>query len=100
MHPSVFFPSNLITKVGNFNVNKRIAMDTDWLLRCIKYQVDFHNIHSMVYMEKGGISTKFVYSGMGEYLDSLISQKFPVYYIPLFFFVRLLGSLKLLVNKK
>ena len=98
MHPTVFFPSNLITKVGNFNVNKRIAMDTDWLLRCIKSQVVFHNINSHVYMERGGISSKYVYCGMGEYLDSLISQKFPIYYIPLFFFARLVGSLKLLFN--
>jgi glycosyltransferase involved in cell wall biosynthesis len=98
MHPTVFFPSNLITKVGNFNVNKRIAMDTDWLLRCIKSQVVFHNINSHVYMERGGISSKYVYGGMGEYLDSLISQKFPIYYIPLFFFARLVGSLKLLFN--
>ena len=98
MHPTVFFPSNLITKVGNFNVNKRIAMDTDWLLRCIKSQVVFHNINSHVYMERGGISSKYVYGGMGEYLDSLITQKFPIYYIPLFFFARLVGSLKLLFN--
>lgn len=98
MHPTVFFPSNLISKVGNFNVNKRIAMDTDWLLRCIKSQADFYNIKSHVYMERGGISSKYLYCGMGEYLDSLISQKFPIYYIPLFLFARLIGSLKLLYN--
>lgn len=98
MHPTVFFPSNLIKKIGIFNVNKRIAMDTDWLLRCIKGQVEFHKINSHVYMERGGISSKYQYTGMGEYIDSLVSLKFPVYYIPIFFLARLIGSLKLLFN--
>jgi len=99
MHPTVFFPSRLITKVGFFNIDKRIAIDTDWLLRCIKCNVDFHYINSHIYMERGGISDKYKYAAMGEYLDSLVSQKFPIFYVPLFFIARLLGSLKLLFHK-
>ena len=50
-------------------------------------------------IEKGGLSNKFNYAAMGEYLDSLVSLKFPVHYIPLFFVARLLGSFKILFHK-
>ena len=94
MHPTVFFTSNVIDIIGGFNENKRIGMDTDWLLRAIENNIEFVNIKSVVYMEEGGISDKFRYTGMGEYLDSLVHNGMKKWQIPLFFFFRLLGSLK------
>lgn len=100
MHPTVFFPSKLIHEIGDFNLNKKISIDTDWLLRCIKNDIKFVHINSHVFMEKGGISNIYNYAATGEYLDSLVSQNFPKYYIILFLIARALGAFKLLFHIK
>jgi hypothetical protein len=49
-------------------------------------------------MEKGGLSSKYKYAAMGEYLDSLIAHKVPKYFLPLFFISRFFGTFKILLN--
>ena len=99
MHPTVFFSKNVLDIIGDFNENKKIGMDTDWLIRAIKKKVKFININSVVFMEEGGISDKYKYTGMGEYLDTLVQNGLKNWQITLFLFFRFLGSFKLIFKK-
>lgn len=93
MHPSVFFTPSVTDKIGYFDIKKRIAVDTDWLLRARARDIPFIRIPSHTYMETGGLSEIFQYTAMGEYLDSLVTYGIPRYYLSLFFIFRFLGSL-------
>jgi len=99
MHPTVFFTSNVIDIIGDFNENKKIGMDTDWLVRSIRNNIRIVNIKSVVYMEEGGLSDKYKYTGMGEYLDSLVHNGINKWQISLFFLFRFLGTFKFLFSK-
>ena len=94
MHPSVFFTSSVINVIGTFDTQKRIGVDTDWLLKARFYNIPFIKIPSHTYMESGGLSMTFPYTAMGEYLDSLIKYGIPKTYIILFFFFRFIGAIK------
>jgi glycosyltransferase involved in cell wall biosynthesis len=95
MHPSVFFTRSVLDVIGTFDVQKRIAVDTDWLLKARMYKIPFLKIPSHTYMENGGLSMTFPYTGMGEYLDSLVKYNISRHYIILFFFFRLMGAIKI-----
>lgn len=94
MHPSVFFTSSVVNEIGNFDVKKRIAVDSDWLIRAKVKNVTFFKIPNHTFMEIGGLSMIYPYTGMGEYMDSLVKYGFKRYYIILFFLFRLLGAVK------
>ena len=98
MHPSVFFTKSIIENIGVFDINKKIAMDTDWLLRAKFNNVYFEKIPSHTYMELGGMSNVYQYTGMGEYLDSLVKYGITKYQIILFFVFRTVGSFKKLLK--
>lgn len=95
MHPTVFFSAEIINIIGPFNTRKKIAIDTDWLLKAIQQKITFTYSNINVFMECGGLSDQYKYTGMGEYLDSLIKiHKINKFKITIFFFYRLLGSIK------
>ena len=98
MHPSVFFTYSVLNEIGNFDIEKRIAVDSDWLIRAKVKNITFFKIPSHVFMEEGGLSMIYPYTGMGEYLDSLVKNGFSQYYIILFFLLRLLGAVKKLIK--
>jgi glycosyltransferase involved in cell wall biosynthesis len=94
LHPSVFFNRKVLKKVGLFSTDYRIATDTDWLLRAKCLKVPFKKIPSLTYILSGGISFKYKYTAMGEYMDALIKNGYSEGHIIFFLFLRFLGKIK------
>jgi len=94
LHPSVFFNKKALETVGLFNTDYRIALDTDWLLRAKFLKVYFKKIPSLTYMQIGGVSFKYKYTAMGEYMDALVKNGYSKYHILFFLFLRFLGKIK------
>lgn len=92
MHPSVVFTRDVLAINGLFDTKRRVAVDTDWLLRAVMNRIAFRKIPSHTYMRCGGMSMSSPYTGMGEYLDSLVKYKYPGYYVPLFLLLRSFGA--------
>jgi len=90
MHPSVFFSGEVIKLNGNFSLNKRVALDTDWMLRARYKKIPFKKIPSHTYMKEGGLSNIHAYAGMGEYMDSLLQYGYKDIHIILFLGIRFL----------
>ncbi|SHG21946.1 glycosyltransferase [Flavobacterium segetis] len=59
LHPTVYIKRSVINKIGFYNLDFKIASDTDFLLRYLfKYQVKMSYINSyIVKMRMGGMST-------------------------------------------
>jgi acetyltransferase-like isoleucine patch superfamily enzyme len=72
-HPSTFMPRKMFSTYGPF-ANKRISMDTDFLLRPIKQGVKVVPADFTVYMAFGGISTTKPVSAFREYQSVLIEH--------------------------
>lgn len=100
MHTSVIINRKAYDRVGPFNQKIRIAIDTDWLLRCVSHNIIFKKISNHVYMRQGGISEINKYAGMGEYADALMRNGYNQKYMILFFLFRLLGHVYKLVKLK
>jgi acetyltransferase-like isoleucine patch superfamily enzyme/glycosyltransferase involved in cell wall biosynthesis len=77
LHTSVMTSKCVYDCVGPFDVAKRIAVDSDWLLRALKMKVPFRSVHVHNYMAEGGVSSKHWLKGQLEYLDSLRSAGVP-----------------------
>ncbi|WP_298878394.1 glycosyltransferase family 2 protein [uncultured Polaribacter sp.] len=60
--------------VGGFNTDYKIAIDSDFLLRCIKNKVEFKKGNQEVYMRMGGVSTKYRLEAHKEYKQALINN--------------------------
>jgi len=71
-HPSCLVSKGLFEDIGMFDVNIKIACDSDWLLRCAKADVDFVATKGVVVMRKGGVSDKYWKKASYEYLDRLV----------------------------
>jgi glycosyltransferase len=59
LHPTVYIKRSLIVKFGNYNLDFKIASDTEFLLRYLyKYQINMAYVPSyIVKMRMGGLST-------------------------------------------
>jgi len=79
--------------IGPFNEKIRVAIDTDWLLRCIFHKIKFQKISNHVYMRTGGMSEINKYTGMGEYADALLRNGYSENHMVLFYIFRALGHL-------
>lgn len=66
-HPGSFSSSICFEKIGLFDTNLRIAIDTDWLLRSVKAGILFDKFASCAYMAEGGISDRKFGEAMREY---------------------------------
>ena len=93
MHTSVIFNRQAYDLIGPFNEKIRVAIDTDWLLRCIFHKVKFQKISNHVYMRTGGMSEINKYTGMGEYADALLRNGYSENHMVLFYIFRVLGHL-------
>ena len=91
MHPSTYITKSTYELVGEFDVNKLVAMDTDWLIRAKNMGVKFLNVKSLVNMENEGQSFTRRFSGMGEFMDSLKMSGFSDPYLSLFILLRFFG---------
>jgi glycosyltransferase involved in cell wall biosynthesis len=99
LHPSVFFNRKALDVNGFFNPKITVAMDVDWLLRAIKNKIVFEKIPSHAYMLIGGISHVNKYTGMGEYMDSLVRNGYSKFHIFIFLVLRSAGSFLKVINK-
>jgi len=100
MHTSVIINRQAFDLIGPFNEKIRVAIDTDWLLRCVFRQVKFQKISNHVYMRTGGISENYKYTGMGEYADALLRNGYSEKHMVLFYVFRALGHLFKLLKFK
>jgi len=66
-HPGSLAPKSCFTEVGLFDTSLRIAIDTDWLLRCFVAGIDFRKFQSCAYMGEGGVSDRKFGKAMREY---------------------------------
>lgn len=94
LHPSVFFNRKALDTVGVFNPRIQVAIDTDWLLRAESLGVKMLKIPSLVYMQSGGVSDSYCYTGMGEYADALVRNGYSEFQMIIFFLFRFLGKLR------
>lgn len=99
LHPSVFFNKKALDKIGGFNHRIQVAVDTDWLLRAESAGVKMLKIPSLVYMQSGGISDSYCYTGMGEYADALVRNGYSEFEMVIFFLFRFLGKLRSAIFK-
>jgi acetyltransferase-like isoleucine patch superfamily enzyme len=69
-HPGSFIARHAFAEVGNFSLQKRIAMDTDLLLRCYRASYSFKRFESCAYMVEGGVSDRRFGAAMREFFHS------------------------------
>ena len=93
MHTSVIINRQAYDKVGPFNQKIRVAIDTDWLLRCISKKIIFKKTRNHVYMRQGGVSEINKYTGLGEYADALLRNGYNERHMILFYLFRFIGHM-------
>jgi glycosyltransferase involved in cell wall biosynthesis len=83
-----FCTKNVYDNIGGFNTSYKIAIDSDFLLRCVKNKVKFIKGSHEVFMRIGGVSTKHRAKAHKEYKQALINNGYPKFlvYFTYFFF--------------
>ena len=83
-----FCTKNIYNKIGGFNTEYKIAIDSDFLLRAVKNKVKFIKGNQTINMRIGGVSTKFRKRAHEEYRKSLIANNYPKFLVNIshFFF--------------
>jgi acetyltransferase-like isoleucine patch superfamily enzyme len=76
IHTSVMTSKAVYEEVGLFAVDKRVAVDSEWLLRALKRDIPFTQVKVHNFMATGGISSTQWLKGQFEYLDALKVQGF------------------------
>lgn len=71
VHTSCFVPKSVYDEVGGFDTRYRIAIDTDFLLRCHFLGVPFLRAGNVTYMRTGGVSERRRTEGYMEFLTQL-----------------------------
>ena len=72
-----FCTKKVYEKVGGFNTDYKIAIDSDFLLRCIKNNIKFIRGTQEVFMRIGGVSTKYRFKAQQEYKKALLNNGYP-----------------------
>jgi len=72
-----FCTKKVFDTVGGFDTNYKIAIDSDFLLRCLKKNVKFIKGNHQVFMRIGGVSTKYRLKAHKEYKKALINNGYP-----------------------
>lgn len=70
-HPGSFTPRAAFDEIGTFDKSFRIAIDTDFLLRCFRAEYHFQKFAGCAYMAEGGVSDKHFDRAMVEYYRCL-----------------------------
>lgn len=81
-----FCTKKVYDNIGEFNTDYKIAIDSDFLLRCIKNKVKFIKGDYEVYMRIGGVSTKYRVKAHKEYRQALINNGYPKFLVDLSYF--------------
>jgi glycosyltransferase involved in cell wall biosynthesis len=77
MHTTCFVPKRVYDEIGGFDLRYRIAIDTDWLLRCHYRGIPFRQGANVTHMRTGGLSHKRWTEAYLEYLRQLYRQGYP-----------------------
>lgn len=73
-HTTCFITRKTYEKVGYFDLDYKIAMDVDFLLRSVKLNVEFIKIDTVTFMRMGGISTANKKRALQEYQQALVKN--------------------------
>lgn len=76
IHTSILTSKSVYDRVGPFDVNKRIAIDTDWMLRALNAGIRMERASVYNFMAVGGISSRQWLRGQQEYMESLVAHGF------------------------
>lgn len=68
-HPGSLAAIACFRDVGEFDSRLRIAIDTDWILRCFNAGHGFKKFCSSAYMAEGGVSDRKFYKAMSEFFS-------------------------------
>ena len=74
LHPSCICSKKAFDKLGKFNLDYRIAIDSDFLLRCMVAKCIFKKSNGTVIMRLGGISDQQWVNACKEYNKSLLEH--------------------------
>jgi glycosyltransferase involved in cell wall biosynthesis len=77
MHTTCFVPKAVYDEVGGFDTRYRIAIDTDFLLRCHYLGIPFHKTGIVTHMRTGGLSQRRFTQAYREYLSQLRDHGYP-----------------------
>jgi len=77
MHTTCFVPKAVYGEVGWFDTRYRIAIDTDFLLRCHYLGIPFLHAGNVTFMRTGGLSQKRRTQAYQEYLLQLYRHGYP-----------------------
>lgn len=83
-----FCTKKVYEKVGGFNSKYKIAIDSDFLLRCLKNDVKFLRGTQEVFMRMGGVSNKYRVKAHQEYKKALLNNGYPAFLVNLFSFFK------------
>lgn len=76
LHTSCFVPMEVYKKIGVFNEKIKIAVDTDFLLRALKDNINFQKSTHVNYMRMGGVSDLNINKAYKEYIELLVKYNF------------------------
>ena len=76
IHTSTMTSKAVYDEVGPFAIDKRIAVDAEWMLRALKRGVPFTQVGAYNFMATGGISSTQWLKGQFEYIDALKAHGF------------------------
>ena len=79
VHTTCFVPLINYKKIGLFDINYKIALDTDFLIRCYSNNIPFIKMSNTTYMSVGGISDIKSKEAFFEYISIL--RKFNLFTI-------------------
>ncbi|MAO41308.1 MAG: hypothetical protein CMK70_14225 [Pseudohongiella sp.] len=71
-HPGSFSALSCFRDVGLFDKNLKIAIDSEWILRCFTAGHHFAKFQSIAYMAEGGVSDRYFYKAIREYYDATL----------------------------
>jgi len=72
-HPGSFAHRRAFDELGMFDTSLRIAIDTDFLLRCVRAGYRFERLESTAYMAEGGVSDRRFEQALREYFDRAVA---------------------------
>jgi glycosyltransferase involved in cell wall biosynthesis len=72
-HTTCFVPRAVYDKVGFFDERYTIAVDTDFLFRCLSHGVAFKKLENITYMRSGGLSERRMWRARMELLGQMLA---------------------------
>jgi len=75
-HPGSFTGRGVFEKIGGFNTNFKIAIDSDFLMRHFQIGGNFVKFNSTAFMASGGISDLQFKKGISEHFSAAVNNGF------------------------